>query len=102
MSPFHQATSVPKNTKKTVLDAWIGYHSVYLDPDCRNLTTFITPWGSYRYKTTPQGYMAAGDAYTERFDRIISEFSDKTKCVDDTALTCPHLLSMTQSRFRTR
>ena len=30
--------------------------------------------------------MAAGDAYTERFDKIISEFRDKTKCVDDTLL----------------
>ena len=86
MSPFHQATSVPQNTKKTVLDAWNGYHSVYLDPSCRDLTTFITPWGRYRYKTTPQGYMAAGDAYTERFDKIISEFGSKTKCVDDTLL----------------
>ena len=28
MSPFHQATSVPKSTKKTVLDTWNGYHSV--------------------------------------------------------------------------
>ena len=86
MSPFHQATYVPKNTKKTVLDAWNGYHSVYLEPECRDLTTFITPWGRYRYKTTPQGYMAAGDAYTERFDRIIADFKDKTKCVDDSLL----------------
>ena len=30
--------------------------------------------------------MAAGDAYTERFDKIIAEFEDKTKCVDDTLL----------------
>ena len=86
MSPFHQATSVPKNTKKTVVDAWNGYHFVYLDLTCRDLTTFITPWGRYRYKTTPQGYMAAGDAYTERFDKIISEIKDKTKIVDDTLL----------------
>ena len=86
MSPFHQATSVPAGTKKTVVDAWNGYHSVYLDPKCRDLTTFITPWGRYRYKTTPQGYLAAGDAYTERFDKIISGVENKTKCVDDTLL----------------
>ena len=86
MSPFHQATMVPAGTKKTVLDAWNGYHSVYLDPSCRDLTTFITPWGRYRYKTTPQGYLAAGDAYTERFDRIIADVKNKTKCVDDTVL----------------
>ena len=27
MSPFHQASIVPANTYKTVLDAWNGYHS---------------------------------------------------------------------------
>ena len=53
-SPFHQATSIPARVKKTVLDAWNGYHSVYLDPTCRDLTTFITPWGRYRYKTAPR------------------------------------------------
>ena len=42
--------------------------------------------GRYRYKTTPQGYLAAGDAYTERFDRIIAGVPNKTKCVDDTLL----------------
>ena len=30
--------------------------------------------------------MAAGDAYTETFDRIISDFKNKTKCVDDALL----------------
>ena len=86
MSPFHQASMVPANTRKTVLDAWNGYHSVFLDPSCRDLTTFITPWGRYRYKTTPQGYLAAGDAYTERFDKIIADVPNKTKCVDDTIM----------------
>ena len=53
-SPFHQARSVPCKTKKTVLDCWNGYHSVPLHPDDRHLTTFITPWGRYRYKTAPR------------------------------------------------
>ena len=51
-----------------------------------SLTTIITPWGRYRYKTTPQGYLGAGDAYTERFDKIISGVGNKTKCLDDTLL----------------
>ena len=57
-----------------------------MDPSCKDLTTFITPWGRYRYRTAPQGYLATGDTYMERFDRIISEIPDKTKCVDDTLL----------------
>ena len=85
-SPFHQAISIPHNTKKTVCDAWNGYHSIPIREQDRHLTTFITPWGRYRYCTTPQGYMAAGDAYTRRFDEIIADLPNKKKCIDDTIM----------------
>jgi hypothetical protein len=85
-SPFQLARSVPSNTMKTVSDAWNGYHSVPLHEDDRHLTTFITPWGRYRYKVCPQGYIASGDAYTRRFDEIATQFTNKVKCVDDTLL----------------
>ena len=85
-SPFHQARSVPPNTKKTVLDAWNGYHSVPIREEDRHLTTFITPWGRYRYKTTPQGYIASGDGYTRRYDALVTDINNKTKCVDDALL----------------
>ena len=83
MSPFHQATMVPAGTKKTVLDAWNGYHSCLMDEESRHLTTFITPWGRYRYNVAPQGYIASGDAYTRRYDEIVSGIQKKTKCIDD-------------------
>ena len=41
--PFHQARSVPQGTKKTVCDAWNGYHAVPLHPDNKHFTTFIAP-----------------------------------------------------------
>ncbi len=85
-SPFHQAMSVPSGKKKSVFDAWNGYHSVPIRECDRHLTTFITPWGRYRYCTTPQGYIASGDGYTRRFDEIISDFPNKTKCIDDTCM----------------
>ena len=85
-SPFLQARSVPNNTIKTVLDAWNGYHSVPIRKEDRHLTTFITPWGRYRYKTTPQGYLASGDGYTRRYDAIVSDIRNKTKCIDDALL----------------
>ena len=90
-SPFNQASAVPSNTKKTVCDAWNGYHSVQIREEDRDFTTFITPWGRYRYKTAPQGYLAAGDAYTRRYDEIISDVENKTKCVDDTILWANNL-----------
>ena len=79
-SPFHQ---VPQGKKKTVFDAWNG---VPLHPEDKHYTTFITPWGRYRYCTAPQGYIASGDGYTRRYDEITSLVPKKTKCVDDTLL----------------
>ena len=85
-SPFHLASRVPHNTKKTVLDAWNGYHSVALRPEDSHYTTFITPWGRFRYLAAPMGYLAAGDAYTHRYDKVIAEVKDVLKCVDDALL----------------
>jgi hypothetical protein len=82
-SPFQQARSVPHNKKKTVFDAWNGYHSIPLHEDDYHLTTFITPWGRYRYRVAPQGYIASGDGYTRRYDEIVADIQNKTKCVDD-------------------
>lgn len=73
-------------TKKTIFDAWNGYHSVPLHEDDRYFTSFITPWGRYRYCTSPQGYIASGDGYTSRYDGIVSHINKKTKCIDDTLL----------------
>jgi hypothetical protein len=85
-SPFHLADRVPQGTKKTVTDAWNGYHSVPIREEDRHYTTFITPWGRYRYKVAPQGFLASGDAYNQRFDAIIADFMNKVKCVDDTCM----------------
>ena len=85
-SPFHQARAVPTHTKKTIFDAWNGYHSVALAESDRHYTTFITPWGRYRYRSAPQGYIASGDAYTARYDSLIAEVTRKTKCIDDALL----------------
>ena len=85
-SPFHQAVSVPKDTYKTVLDCWEGYHSVPLAEEDRHYTRFITPFGLYQYRTSPQGFLASGDGYTGRYDRIVTGFGNLTKCVDDSLL----------------
>ena len=85
-SPFNQASVVPPHTKKTVLDAWNGYHSLALSPNASDATTFITEWGRYRYLSSPQGFHAAGDAYTRSFDDITVDFRQKAKCIDDSLL----------------
>ena len=97
-SPFHLADRVPQGTKKTVTDAWNGYHSVPIKEEDRHFTTFITPWGRYRYRVAPQGFIASGDAYNQRFDSIIANFQNKVKCVDD---TCMWANSVKEAFFQT-
>ena len=47
--PFHLASRIPTDTKKTVLDATDSYHSIELDEESQYLTMFITEWGRYMY-----------------------------------------------------
>ena len=85
-SPFNLVSTVPAQTKKTVLDAWNGYHSLMLNPDHKDATTFITEWGRYRYCRAPMGLHTSGDAYIRRFDDINSDCERKVRCVDDSLL----------------
>jgi hypothetical protein len=48
-TPFHLARRIPRQTWKSVTDPWDGYHSVALRQSDRHLTTFITPFGRWRY-----------------------------------------------------
>ena len=85
-SPFNIVSVVPPGKKKTILDAWNGYHSVSLSSEARDATTFITEWGRYRYLRAPQGFHASSDGYTKRFDDITSGFPRVTRCIDDSLL----------------
>ena len=86
-SPWLLASSVPAGVRKTVLDNWHGYHSLPLASDQdMDLTTFITPWGRFRYKTAPQGLKSSGDGFTDRMDRAFEDFQRMERCVDDTLL----------------
>ena len=65
-------------------DCWNGFHSVPINENDRHYTTFLTEWGRYRYKMSPQGHKASGDGFTHRFDNIAENFPNKIKCIDDT------------------
>ena len=81
---FQQAKTVPPYTWKTVTDAWNDFQSVPNQPEDCHFTTFITPWGHYRYQIAPQGFLTSEDGYAQSFDKIIADVEQKTKCVDET------------------
>ena len=85
-SPWALVSSIPPNQVKSVLDCFNGYHSVPIAVEDRHYTTFITPWGRYRYKTSPQGFVSAGDSFTQRMDIIQKDTQRQKKAVDDACL----------------
>ena len=85
-SPFMLASAIPAGKIKSVLDIWNSFHSVPLRLEDREKTTFITPWGRFRYRVAPQGYLASMDGYTHRFSLITEDIKNKQTIVDDTAI----------------
>lgn len=83
-SPFQLARPIPKDTWNTMTDAWNGYRSFPLRVSDRHLTTFITPFGRWRYTRATQGLLSSGDGYNHRVDAILAEFERKERCADDT------------------
>lgn len=77
-SPFQAASEIPAGTKKTVFGDVDGYHSIPLDKASQPMTTSM---GSLSIS-----YLAAEDAYTCRFDKILSTLPRKVKVVDDCLL----------------
>ena len=85
-SPWSLVATIPPNTKKTVLDVFNGYHSIPIHDDDKHLTVFLTEFGRYLYETLPQGFLAAGDAFTHRMDLILESIPRLRKCIDDCLL----------------
>ena len=85
-SPNSELNELKVTVTPDVIDAVDGYHSVLLDESSRPLTTFITEWGRFMYCRMPQGFVAAGDAYTRRYDEVIADIKRKLKISDDALL----------------
>ena len=67
----------------TKLDAKAGYHQVPIREQDRDLTTFITPWGRFRFRRAAMGLVSSGDVYNQRGDQVLGDVPQTVKVVDD-------------------
>ncbi|UYV69297.1 K02A2.6-like [Cordylochernes scorpioides] len=67
------------------LDANSGFNQIPLSPDCQHLTTFITPFGRYKYCRMPFGISLA-PKYFQRVMSIILQGMDGVMCYLDDIL----------------
>jgi hypothetical protein len=67
------------------LDCYSGYHSIVLKKEDQSKTSFITPFGTYCYRTMSFGLKNAGATYQRAIQTCLSEqIRDNTEAyVDD-------------------
>ena len=67
----------------TVLDALKGYHQYPLDEGSQALTTFITPFGRFKYLRAPYGICSISEHYNCRMNEAFMGLSGFRRVVDD-------------------
>ena len=70
----------------TKLDALKGYHQCPLDEASQLLTTFITPFGRFKFLRAPYGISSISEHYNRRMDEAFSGLSGYRRVVDDAVI----------------
>ena len=68
------------------LDANSGFYQIKLDPRSSELTTFITPFGRYKYKRLPMGISSAPEVYMREMHQIFEGMPGVACLMDDVAV----------------
>ena len=77
---------LPQLTKATVfskIDLKEGYHQIELHPDSRDITTFITHEGTYRYKRLIYGINSAFEHFQKQIETVIANCPGSVNISDD-------------------
>ena len=67
----------------TILDAKKGYHQCLMDEQSQLLTTFLTPFGRFKYKRAPYGLSLIAEHYNRRMAEAFDGLSGFRRVVDD-------------------
>ena len=67
----------------STFDATNGYFQIPLHPDSQHLTTFMTPWGRYKFLRAPMGLCSSGDEYNRRANMAFAQVTNTVRVVDD-------------------
>ena len=85
--PFLTVDEVLENLKGSVvfskLDLCLGFHQIELDEDSRDITTFATHDGLFRYKKLSFGVNSAPEKYQQLVRQVVSNINGFQNIADD-------------------
>ena len=67
----------------TIIDAVKGYHQCLLDEESQLYTTFITPFGHFKYLRVPYGLSSTAEHYNRRMAEAFEGLTGFRRIVDD-------------------
>lgn len=74
----------------TKLDLKLGYHQLELEEDSREITTFVTHCGLFRYKRLVMGINAASEIYQHEIQKVIQGIPGVSNLSDDIVVHAPN------------
>ena len=83
-APAHAIADIAADNAKvfTKLDARKGYHQCPLDKESQLLTTFITPFGRFKFLCAPYGLSSISEHYNRRMDEAFAGLAGFRRIVD--------------------
>ena len=66
------------------IDAKHGYWQIPIEEKSQAFTTFITPWGRFKFLRAPMGLSSTGDEYSRRAAEATGMFENTETVMDDT------------------
>jgi hypothetical protein len=78
ITPAQAVADIEKSKAKcfTMFDALKGYHQCPMDEESQTLTTFITPFGRYKFLRAPYRISSISEHYNRRMDEAFTGVED--------------------------
>ena len=83
---YQSAIAADRAKVFTKLDALKGYHQCPLDESSQLLTTFITPFGRFKFLRAPYGILSISEHYNRRMDKAFTGLSGYRRVVNDVVI----------------
>ncbi len=67
----------------TVLDLNMGYYTIQLDAESKDITTIVTEFGKFRYNMLPMGLVSSGNIFQAKVNELLGDIEGVKAYIDD-------------------